>query len=532
MFGIDYLVDDRNDGGLDATSERDTPETGSDGERGSDYQEIPVEARAPDPPEAMARESDDAAARSDALSGSNSEADAFDGSDGFVCDPTKKPSLPGACITDVSGVFVAPSGRDGAPGTMADPLRKIVDAITLATFGAKRVLACGGTYNEKVTIDANADALSLYGGLDCTHGWKWAPATPTVLAPTTPGIVLTIRGLSAGVIIEDFGFHALPGVNPGDSSIAVFTSKFTSQAAGVLLRRCDIAAGQGQDGEDQVELHQLPKAPDGALATPDAGAPPMPNACSGVANASVGGGGGPPGIAGNDGMDGTPLKASNKGTARGPSGNGCFGASGANGVGGAPGEGASTWATFNESGWKPTAGQPGGSGSVGQGGGGGASLGPVGGGGGGGAGGCGGAGGAGGTGGGSSIGVLAYQSIVTLEQCRLTASDAGRGGKGASGQVGQYQGYAGSRGGMDGCEGGKGGDGGGGGGGGGGAGGLSAGIVWTGTPPTLDAISGGGAIVGQMGSGGAFGTGGAGVGPGFDGTPGTAGAAAPVVHVP
>jgi len=457
--------------------------------------------------------------------------DGFDGFDGFVCDPMKEPSLPDACpLTDTSGVFVAPSGHDGAAGTMADPLLKIGDAIKMAAAGAKRVLACGGTYNEQVTIDAsadtNADGLALYGGLDCIHGWKWKAGTPTVLAPTTPGIVVTLKGLSAGVIIEDFGFHALPGANAGDSSIAVFASKFSSPASSVLLRRCDIAAGKGKDGQDPVKLGDFGmRAPPGNPGSADGGAPPSPNTCNGVAGASVGGGGGAPFDNGKDGMDGTPLGASNKGTA----GSDCslgIGKLGANGAGGVTGAGASVWATLDETGWKPAAGQAGGNGGDGQGGGGGASENLNAGGGGGGAGGCGGAGGAGGTGGGSSIGVLAYQSGIDLQQCTITAADAGRGGNGAQGQSGQAYGYPGNGGGGGACQGGQGGYGGSGGGGGGGAGGLSAGVVWFGVAPTLDGMSLGSVTLGKFGDGGAFGPGGTGGSPGARGSDGKVGMAA------
>jgi len=460
--------------------------------------------------------------------------DGFDGWDGFVCDPTKAPSDPLACITDASGVFVAPTGHDGAAGTMADPLLKIGDAVKMAAAGAKRVLACGGTYNEQVTIDANVggDALALYGALDCVHGWKWSAGTPTILAPTTPGVVLTLKGVSASVTIEDFGFHALAGANAGDSSIAVFAS----YAKKVFLRRCDIAAGKAQDGKDPAGLQGFPMAPAGAPGSADGGAPPTPNSCNGVANASVGGGGGPPADTGADGMDGTPGTISNKGIASAHDCSitkGSGGAAGENGLGGSAGQGATTLAKLDETGWTPSAGQAGGNGTVGQGGGGGASQSLNGGGGAGGAGGCGGAGGAAGTGGGSSIGVLAYQSTVVLELCTLAATDAGRGGNGANGQLGQAFGNRGSGGGADACQGGHGGYGGTGGGGGGGAGGVSAAVVWAGTAqmaPTLDGTSMGSAKVGKRGDVGSGGMGVFGAVPGFNGTAGMPGSAAPVVQ--
>jgi hypothetical protein len=486
------------------------------------------------PSEAGTEASDDGSASSDGSTGLDAADtfdgfDGFDGWDGFVCDPTKEPSLPDACVTDASGVFVAPSGHDGAAGTMADPLLKVGDAIKMAAAGAKRVLACGGSYNEQITIDAaaGADALALYGGLDCVHGWKWTAGTPTILAPTTPGFVLTIRGLTAGVILEDFGFHALSGTNAGDSSIAVFASK----ANNVLLRRCDIAAGTGKNGQDQIPVADfVASAPPGQPGRIDRGSPSTSNTCNGVALASVGGAGGAPIDNGADGTDGTPG-SSNKGTAKGCKDSTTGGGPGNNGSSGVTGLGAKVLASFDETGWHAANGQPGGNGGNGQGGGGGGSQSAAGGGGGGGAGGCGGAGGAAGTGGGSSIALLAYQSIVDLGQCKLAALDAGRGGNGVKGQVGQAYGNGGAAFG-DACQGGRGGYGGSGGGGGGGAGGLSAGVVWSGSAPTLDGTTLQMVLVGAMGGVGAGGSMSTGASPGAAGTDGTVGAAGPVLQFP
>jgi len=497
-------------------------------------------------------------------------ADAGDGFDGYTCDPTQLPSQDPCVINDAYGVFVSPTGRSGAAGTMADPFLRVADAIAAATGHSDRVLACAGSYDEALILgaipgqdagaipatDGGVDAaeeesfsggVNVFGGLDCANGWKYTGAK-AILAPTTRGVALTVKGLVAGLTFEDFGFHSLAGVESGESSIAVFASQ--SAAPGLLLRRCEIVAGAGQPGTDQVGTTGFDAgAPAGLPGTANSGGGTTPNACGGVAMASVGGAGGQPAAMGTDGTDGTPGP-SNKGTAIAcilGAGEGNVGGRGLGGAAGTVGLGAASWAQFDQNGWVPSAGLPGGPGGVGQGGGGGGSADTSGGGGGGGAGGCGGIGGSAGTGGGSSIAVLVYQSSVDLEQCTITVADAGKGGNGATGQVGQAGGAHGSGySGSTACAGGNGGYGGTGGGGGGGAGGLSTDVLWLGTAPTIDGSPVGEAIVSDaggdagtlaqslVGSPGAAGTGGAdpdgGTNPGMSGTDGKPGTTAAVMQ--
>jgi len=509
---------------------------------------------------------EDADAGADAGLDAATDADVGDGFDGSVCDPSKTPFDDPCVVADKYGVFVSPTGHNGAAGTMADPLLAVTDAITEATGHTDRVYACAGTYDESLVLgsipgvdggaaappDGGADAaqgnpsftggVTLFGGLDCANGWAYTGAK-AVLAPTTAGTALTVKGLTVSVTFEDFGFHALAATHPGESSIAVFAS----QSAGLTLSRCELVAGAGQAGQDQPAAPgSLPAAPSGDPGTAGNNGGRTSNSCNGVAMASVGGAGGLPAAAGTDGQDGTPGP-SNKGTIVGcASSAGLGGGAGADGAAGTAGAGAASWATFDQNGWVPTASSGGGAGGVGQGGGGGASV-DTSGGGGGGAGGCGGVGGTAGTTGGSSIALLVYQSSVDLETCLLTTADAGRGGNGAGGQVGQARGLKGTSFGAS-CPGGNGGFGGSGGGGGGGAGGLSVGVVWTGTAPTIDGSAvgqsspdAGGpsptlgkATIGSAGAAGMHGAGGmaagAGANAGADGTDGKSGVATVVMQ--
>jgi hypothetical protein len=451
---------------------------------------------------------------------SSVDAEAGDGSDGFACDPTKDPSVEPCVIGDSYGVFVSPTGHTGAKGTMGDPFSTFTDAIAAATGHSDRVLACAGNYDESLVLgavagqdgggapqegEAGSDAslqgfsggVTVYGGLDCSNANQWKyTGTKAILAPSAAGTALTVKGLVAGVTFKDVGFHAVPAIHGGESSIAVFVS----ESASVTFTRCDFEAGAGLQGVDGTAVAPFASgAPMGQVGAVGNGGASTPNTCGGLAMASVGGAGGPPGPQGANGIDGSPGP-SNQGTATGCSMNNTGGGNGANGSNGAGGFGATGWATFDQNGWTPIDGTAGGSGTVGQGGGGGGSADATGGGGGGGAGGCGGAAGLSGTGGGSSVAILVFQSSIDIEQSSIAASNAGRGGNGAGGQAGQAGGGKANGFGGTACSGGKGGNGGSGGGGGGGAGGLSVGVLWTGTAPVIDGSSLGQSATGDAGS--------------------------------
>jgi len=392
-------------------------------------------------------------------------------------------------LTETFGVFVAPTGSDaaGTAGSRIAPYATVGHAMDQAkAAGLARVYACGsaGNYTENLVVGASRTGITVYGGLDCTTSpstWSYVATDKATVAPAS-GYALQV---TAAVTFEDFAFTSAAATTPGSSSIAVFASN----ATGVVLRRCDVQAGAGAAGQDQSPTAPFSTAaPPGSPGSTTNGGGLTTYSCTDGTGTSLGGAGGPPAIGGTAGNPGGPG-----GTANGGDTSDCLnhltgGGSGSAGAPGSAGSGALSWATFIASGWTSGGGAAGGNGAVAQGGGGGASVGATGGGGGGGAGGCGGVSGQPGTGGGSSIALLVFGSSVDLEQLTVVASAAGRGGNGAGGQTGQGGGGGGSPGGNA-CSGGAGGSGGDGGGGGGGAGGLSAGVVWTGTAPTVNGAS-------------------------------------------
>jgi hypothetical protein len=457
---------------------------------------------------------------------------------------TDDPSADPCVVSNATGVFVAPApkGNDttGA-GTEQAPFATLAMAVTRALTGKKRVYACLGTYSQQLSLTATADGLTVYGGLDCANGWKYVgsgSATPTVIAATSaaPSTSLTVTGpMTIGVAFEDVGFKSGDGMNPGDSSVAVFVTS----SAKLKLTRGTVTAGKGVVGTPGGTVTNWSgTAPPGTSPVDNlhGGGPGGVNAC-GDGSTSTGGTGGF-GAAGDNGSS-VPSVASpspNGGTGGVSCTNGTAAVSGAPpGTGGA---GATSSGSITSTGWSAgPSGLAGTRGSVAQGGGGGGGVEPLGfepsPGGGGGAGGCGGGQGLGGSTGGSSIGILVDQATLALTSVTVTASAAGAGGLGGVGQLGQAGG-AGATG--FGCTGSAGGTGSAGSGGGGGGGGDSVGIAWLGTAGpsvngtviTADQPSPSlGITAGTAGSAGLPGTGG-----GVSGGPGVAGSAKAIQQFP
>ena len=96
----------------------------------------------------------------------DSDADAFPGAlefpdDGIDQDCNGIDLLPG----NATGVFVALSGSNSNPGTMAAPKRTIIASIHLATIAGKSVFVAVGVYSEDVETE-----VSLFGGYE-SAGW-------------------------------------------------------------------------------------------------------------------------------------------------------------------------------------------------------------------------------------------------------------------------------------------------------------------------------------------------------------------------
>lgn len=411
------------------------------------------------------------------MTGAGGVADGGSGGMGEDCDTSASPSDEACLIADEFSVFVSPDGDDDNAGTMDDPVQSFARAFELAD--GKNVIACSGEYDQHVTVSG---AARVFGRFDCDDDWRYAPSSPSTVAPSTAGYALHVDNVTGEVLIEDVQFMAQDASAAGESSIGGFVSESES----VTLRRVRLEAGTGMDGESPTNpgfAAQFPGIEElqGEDGTVTAGGAKDSCTCPGGATSKGGDGGG----LSDDGDPGEPDHAG-PGGAGGVAASDCTGGGIGSGGNGAPGParanapGATTLGTLSADGFTPASGTDGGHGLPGQGGGGGAGK-AAGGGGSGGCGGCGGMGGPGGGGGGASIALLVFESGVSLEASEIVVSDAGNGGSGAAGETGQQDAGSGGNGAGagvgQGCDGGAGGLGGPGAPGGGGAGGISAGIL-------------------------------------------------------
>lgn len=445
------------------------------------------------------------------------------GGDGGSCDTTKSPSEESCLVSDESAVFVSPTGADTDAGTKAKPLATFAEAVKKAkTAGHGRVIACNGDYDEKLALAAAADGIKIYGGFKCSD-WSYETGVRATLKPKTRGIVLTVDTLATGATFEDVGFVAMPGSDPGESSIAAFVK----ESGTIAMKRVKLEAGKGAKGAAGTKTdyaYPAQSALNGKDASGDSGGAFNQVACpDGTKTTGAKGGDGGAGVTGG-GLGQPDLGAGKGGVIGDCSTGGGTGGTGSPGTAVSPSDGAKALGSLSAGGWAGTPGTDGKAGGPGQGGGGGAGAttgNGGGGGGGGGAGACGGAAGKGGTAGGSSIALLALNTVVVAESSELQSADGGDGGSGAAGQLGQQIGGFAGKSANAGCAGGKGGAGADGGPGGGGAGGVSAGIVWKGKTPTLNSTTP------KLGNKGTKGTGGKpGVNDGIDGD------AKPTLEVP
>jgi hypothetical protein len=147
------------------------------------------------------------------------------------------------------GVFVAPSGAAGAPGTRQAPLSTIAEGIERAKESGKRVYVCEGSYAEQLTIE---DGISVIGALDCgTATWKSGGEPSKLEGPASP--VLRARDIKTATRIDGFTVTAPDGTAEEPSSIVLIAER----ASTLTLANSTLIAGAGLDGEAGVEGVQL-----------------------------------------------------------------------------------------------------------------------------------------------------------------------------------------------------------------------------------------------------------------------------------
>ena len=437
---------------------------------------------------------------------------------------------------DVSNaIFVAKTGSDSNPGTMAAPMATINGALAKAYVqGKKHVYVSTGEYVGRVTLQ---NGISIYGGYSAADGWKRSASYVVTIRATAiaNNRMSAVEGsnITSATILDRLTIRSDNVTSAGVSNYGLHCSN----CGGLWLKNSSVEsghAGPGTDGPsgsngasggrggDGTEGHEdrNVSAPGGLGGTSSCGRTGGNGGAGGYKSASGGTGG--------QGAGGTPGGLGGQGNKDpgGDGGRGSDGAAGSPGANGAGGNGGSVSAGF----WVGSNGTAGTTGTHGNGGGGGGGgggqnctlfciAGTGNGGGGGGAGGCAGTGGGGGTAGGGSFGVfLVNSSGATLSNNTIKSGNGGNGGRGGTGGSGGAGGAGGAgatrkpsevgRGGN----GGNGGNGGRGGHGGGGAGGPSFAVYRYNTTVNLA-----GNVL-QHGNGGAGGS-----SSGYPGAPGVVG---------
>ena len=437
-----------------------------------------------------------------ATGGSGSSGAAGSAGDAGACDRSALPGDDNCVIAEAYGVFVAPTGDDTTgTGSMAAPFASLAKGVAAAKAAGKRVYACadGGEYAETLSLDSDADGVALFGGFACSD-WRWLDANRATVA-SPDAVAVTLTGLTVGIRFDHFAISASDAKSAGASSYGVWVK----DSQNVVFNASSISAGKGAAGE-----HGAPGSKGENGAPPQKGQRGADAVCGGAAVTSPGlwqmpsacgsqGGTGGAGDrnSGNRGDPGTPsTNVTPPGVDNGGAesvGAGNAGAAGSPGKPGPNGEPAQPAGHFSATGFTPAGGGAGGPGFPGQGGGGGSAsaglttcTGAAGGAGG--MGGCGGTAGGAGGGGGASVGLLSWNSSISLSDVTLTAADGGQGGDGGAGGergAGGSRGEGGSASGglLSAGDGGKGGDGGLGGSGSGGTGGPSLALAFMGSAP-------------------------------------------------
>src|SRR6266542_3848654 len=225
-----------------------------------------------------------------------------DGGDGAGCDSTQSPSESPCVVNDRLGVFVSPSGSDGASGTKAAPFKTITHA--LAEASGKNVYVCAGSYVEQVTINAVLDGARVFGGFDCAT-WSYSASMRPKVAPAS-GVALTVKGVSSGATIEDVEFDAPDATAAGTSSMGAIVDT----AINVSLRRVKIVAGKGapgQQGTDGAKGNDGPSVTDMQKGAPAA--------CPALIDPQNGGGWTAPSLCGSRGGRGGAANQGSDGSA-------------------------------------------------------------------------------------------------------------------------------------------------------------------------------------------------------------------------
>jgi len=133
------------------------------------------------------------------------------------CDASRTPAEDACVLDEAFGVFVSRAlGMADGGGSRARPLATAAAGLNAAHLKHKRVYLCTEEYPEAVTL---APGDSIFGGLDCSGGWRVGTFRARLRAPTSPAV--TARDLPSKTVLDSVEIIAPDAAEPGTSSIGV-----------------------------------------------------------------------------------------------------------------------------------------------------------------------------------------------------------------------------------------------------------------------------------------------------------------------
>nr|HPM77489.1 MopE-related protein [bacterium] len=111
-------------------------------------------------------------------------------------------------MSDDTGIFVAPSGNDDNPGTMAEPLATLYKAQQIAFEQEKAVFVAAGAYTDTIL-----GRISFFGGYEAVNWTRNIAANETIVANDSyTGVIISYE--ATAVAIQGF---TIVNVNPMDN---------------------------------------------------------------------------------------------------------------------------------------------------------------------------------------------------------------------------------------------------------------------------------------------------------------------------
>src|SRR2546430_585871 len=137
-------------------------------------------------------------------------------------------------------IFVATSGNDSFPGTMAQPVRTIAEGVRRGTAAGKDVYVAAGVYNSDTLSLSNS--VSIYGGYSPTD-WSRNDAF-TVYVAVTNATAINANNLTNRTTLDHLTISAGNAAGAAASAYGVFALN----SPGLVIRHCSIQAGNGGTG--------------------------------------------------------------------------------------------------------------------------------------------------------------------------------------------------------------------------------------------------------------------------------------------